>query len=153
MILNRPLDINIQLICGAEHKVWLPKELSCSKHEIGLWILLLFNQRSSERTISDISNCSDQKFLAVSTQCLTDLTCEVGLERLANLDLLRLKVATAADIKNVDPQCWKLLSEINAALEVPRWFIIPFHPLCGRNTHPEGQLLGNNSANGFDDLE
>ena len=153
LILNRPLDFNIQLVSGTEDKVWLPEELSSSKHKIRLGILALFHKRPSKKSVSDVTNGSDKKLLALGTQGLTDLACEVCLKCLVNFDLLRLQVSTAADVENINSQRGKLLGKADAALQIPRGFVVPLHPLSSRDAYPERKFLRDNSTNGFGDLK
>lgn len=81
-----------------------------------------------------------------------NLAREVGLVVAVHLDRLLGVVAAAAHVEDVDTEAREQLGELDALLDVPGRLAGAVHPLRGRDAHPERQVLGDDRADGSDDL-
>ena len=63
-----------------------------------------------------------------------------------------LMVESAAHVEHVDAQSGKLPGKAHGRWHVPRGLASVFHPLCGRDAHPKRHVLGQDGADGGDDV-
>lgn len=155
MVLVGPLDLDAELVRGAQDELGLAEELARSEHGVGLGdaAVALLHDVARHLGARDHADGADEQLDPLLGQRLADGAGQVHLVVRVDGDLLAVRVAARADVEQVDARGRQQLREADAVLERPAGLARVLEPLGRRDAQQQGHGLRDDLAHGRDGLE